>query len=161
MTLGASVSSIAVCLMYHPKERYTVLSRRIQNRRIRLPSYFWDNYCKPQSYKKHSLLALCSLLYATYGVSSRQGELTDRRLVEPEGQSPVFSIFLSLIHLTMPNPHRLEVGFGNITAATTNGPAQGPRPASSTPAILEIPADNRVCSIINKLLVTLFIIVFL
>lgn len=109
--LGASIFHIAVCLMYHPKERYTVLSRRIQNRRIRLPSYFWDNYCNPQSYKKHSLLASCSLLYVTYGICSRQGELTDRRLVESEGQSPVFSIFLSLIHLTMPNPHRLEVGF--------------------------------------------------
>ena len=82
-------------------------------RKILLPYYFWDNYCNPQSYKKHSLLALCSLLYATYGICSRQGELTDRRLVELEGQSPVFSIFLSLIHPKMPDPHRLEVSFLN------------------------------------------------
>ena len=66
-----------------------------------------------QSYKKHSQLALCSLLNVTYGFCFRQEELTDRRLVELEGQSPVVSIFLSLIHLSMPDPHRLEVGFLN------------------------------------------------
>ena len=58
-------------------------------------------------------MALYSLLYATYGICSRQGELTDRRLVELEGQSPVFSIFLSLIHPKMSDPHRLEVSFLN------------------------------------------------
>jgi hypothetical protein len=112
MTLGASVSSIAVYLIYHPKERYTVLSRRFLLS-VGFPYYFWDNYCNPQSHKKHSLLALCSLLCATYGICSRQGELTDRRLVELEGQSPIFSVFLSLIHPKMPDPHRLEVSFLN------------------------------------------------
>lgn len=49
-----------------------------------------------QSYKKHSLLALCSLLYATYGFSFRQEELTDRRLVE------LAEAITSILHLPFP-----------------------------------------------------------
>jgi hypothetical protein len=111
MMLGALVSSIAVYQMYHPKERYTVLSRRVLIMEFRPISGITTVI--RQSHKKHSLLALCSLLCVTYGICSRQGELTDRRLVELEGQSPTFSIFLSLIHLTMSDSHRLEVSFLN------------------------------------------------
>lgn len=49
-----------------------------------------------QSHKKHSLLALCSLLHVTYGFCSRQGELTDRRLVE------LAEAITSILHLPFP-----------------------------------------------------------
>ena len=40
-------------------------------------------------------------------------------------------------------------GFVRMAAATTNGPAHGPRPASSTPAINSIPEEMRTCSILT------------
>ena len=49
-----------------------------------------------QSHKKHSLLALCSLLRVAYGFCFRQEELTDRRLVE------LAEAITSILHLPFP-----------------------------------------------------------
>ena len=48
-----------------------------------------------------------------------------------------------------------------ITAATTNGPAYAPRPASSTPTILVNPFAQRVASTVELLLLLILLILLI